>query len=304
MKKVSVIIPTYRRPKYLSRAIKSVVDSGYENVEIIVVDDNNAGDQYRVETETLMNEILKQYPSVKYIKHAVNKNGSAARNTGIKNSSGEYIMFLDDDDEFLPGKIQKQVERMESLDNSWAACYTRYIDVMNSGKTRNSAETAEGNLLINELARNLFVHAGSNLMVRRSVVEEIGGFDESFTRNQDIEFLIKILKRYKLAFVDCVGLKVYLHDRGNIDYDDLTEKFVNTFSKEIGEQSERDQKAIYKMLSLQRIRASVSKRDFRNAYMIKKDTNISTYRVMHYFAHLVLRKISNQARSYPMKYLY
>lgn len=304
MKKVSVIIPTYRRPLYLSRAIKSVLNSGYENLEIIVVDDNNEGDMYRIETEEIMKKIINDFKNVMYIKHKINKNGSAARNTGIRNSSGEYIMFLDDDDEFLPGKIQKQVEKLEELGDEWGACYTKYIDILTSGKERYSFERAEGQLIVNELARNLFVHAGSNLMIRKHIVEEVGGFDESFTRNQDVEFLVKILKKYKLAFVDWVGLKVYLHDRGNINYDDLTKKFINTFKKYIDEQSVVDQKAIYKMLSLQRIRAAVLKYEIKHARMIMKETNISVFRVVHYFAHLLKRKISNKSKSYSMKYLY
>lgn len=303
-KTVSVIIPTYKRPTFLPRAIQSVLNSTYKNVEVIVVDDNNDGDEFRALTEKVMASFLDENDNIKYVKHKVNKNGSAARNTGFKNSSGEYLMFLDDDDEFLPTKIEAQVNRMEQLDSSWGACYTRYIDVSKDGKLRYSAETAEGSLLVKELSRNLFVHAGSNLMVRRSVYEEVGGFDESFTRNQDIEFLIKVLKQYKLAFADCVGLKVYLHDRGNIDYEVVTEHFIATFKAEIDAQSEEDQRAIYKMIALQRIRAAISTRNINLAKKIKNETSIGFFDISMYFLHLAGRMITRKSKGYPMRYLY
>lgn len=120
--KVSVVIPTYKRPKYLKRALDSVLRQTYKNIEIIVVDDNNSDDEYRIETEKFMKKFNDS--RIKYIKHERNKNGSAARNTGIKNSSGKYITFLDDDDEFADQRIEKLVQCMENLDESWVACYT------------------------------------------------------------------------------------------------------------------------------------------------------------------------------------
>lgn len=97
---VSVIIPTYKRPNMLGRAIDSVLGQSYTNIEVVVVDDNSDGDKYRLETIQYMERYANDY-RVKYIKHKTNQNGSAARNTGIQNSVGEYIAFLDDDDYFL-----------------------------------------------------------------------------------------------------------------------------------------------------------------------------------------------------------
>ena len=106
---VSVIIPTYKRSDMLPRAIASVLNQSYANIEAVVVDDNNPDTEYRKHTEILM----MQYEfdkRVKYVKHSKNFNGSVARNTGIKNSDGEIVAFLDDDDTFYPEKIEKQVE--------------------------------------------------------------------------------------------------------------------------------------------------------------------------------------------------
>lgn len=110
---VSVVIPTYRRSEMLPRAINSVLNQTYEDIEIIVVDDNNPNTKYREATKKIM-EHYKDNSKIKYIKHDVNKNGSAARNTGIKYSSGKYVCFLDDDDYFYPCKIEKQLEFLTS----------------------------------------------------------------------------------------------------------------------------------------------------------------------------------------------
>ena len=82
-KKVSIIIPTYRRPDTLCRTIDSINNSTYKNVEIIVVDDNNPGDEGRKLTEKVMEPLVEKYSCIHYIKHPQNRNGSAARNTGI-----------------------------------------------------------------------------------------------------------------------------------------------------------------------------------------------------------------------------
>lgn len=182
---VSVVIPTYKRPIYLKRAIDSVLNQTYENVELIVVDDNNPDTPARLETEDLMAH-YSDNPKVKYLKHDKNRNGSAARNTGWRAATGEYITYLDDDDEIAPEKIAKQVHCLEALDISWGACYTAYYVHKSNGGYQVSSEKRSGTLYVEALMRTLFMGSGSNLLLRKSVVDEIGGYDESFERNQDI----------------------------------------------------------------------------------------------------------------------
>ena len=107
-KKVSVIIPTYKRAELLSKCIKSILEQTYSNVEVIVVDDNDPKTNWRKNTESILDD-FKEDSRVIYIKHEKNKNGSAARNTGFKVSTGEYICYLDDDDIFLKNKIMTWV---------------------------------------------------------------------------------------------------------------------------------------------------------------------------------------------------
>ena len=110
---VSVIIPTYKTNKSLKRAIDSVFAQSYKKVEVIVVDDNNC-DEYRIVAECIAEE-YKNLDNFKYIQHEHNKNGSAARNTGVESSDGTYISFLDDDDYYYTDKISKEVDSHEEM---------------------------------------------------------------------------------------------------------------------------------------------------------------------------------------------
>lgn len=248
---VSVVIPTYNRPDTLIRAIDSVLAQIYNNVEVIVVDDNNPGSEGRNMTEKLM----ARYDGnlrVKYIKHPYNKNGSAARNTGAASSSAKYIAFLDDDDEFLPEKISSQVNRLENLSDEWAICYSKRYEITNGIKVEPS-ENREGNLFLEALKRKVNARMGSNLLIRKKVFDAVGGFDESFKRYQDHEIFIKILHDYKVAYCDTPGLIAYNYPHGCYDYDALNNKFIESFRKYIDELPLKEQREVYITLNLQKL---------------------------------------------------
>ena len=109
---VSVIVPTYRRPDRLRRALDSINAQTYNNSEIIVVDDNSPEDEYRKETETFIRQYSSSLP-LKYVRMAQNEGGAMARNRGISEAAGTFITFLDDDDEYLPDKIEKQINKFD-----------------------------------------------------------------------------------------------------------------------------------------------------------------------------------------------
>ena len=91
---VSVVIPTYKRPENLLRAIESVKTQTYPHIEIIVVDDNGMGTEWQQFTQCVLHELIEDN-TILYIVHEVNKNGSAARNTGFAESKGEFVNFLE-----------------------------------------------------------------------------------------------------------------------------------------------------------------------------------------------------------------
>ncbi|GAH83893.1 unnamed protein product, partial [marine sediment metagenome] len=122
---VSVIIPTYNRADMVGRAIQSVINQTYQDFEIIIIDDASTDN-----TREVAREFQEREKRIKYFKHEINKGGGAARNTGIKNSKGEYIAFLDSDDEWYPEKLEKQIEIFNKNDENLGVVYSGvfYID--------------------------------------------------------------------------------------------------------------------------------------------------------------------------------
>lgn len=295
---ISVIIPTYKRPTYLARAIDSALNQNYDRVEIIVVDDNDAESEGRALTEKVM-EKYSQNPCVTYIKHEVNKNGSAARNTGFKHAQGEYVAFLDDDDEFLPEKLSSQLECLQGKDSSFGACYSNYLRVNENGKLVDICkENREGYLHCEALKRNIFAQAGSNLLIKREFYEKINGFDESFQRNQDIEFMARLFEVCQVAYCETMGLKIYLNSTGKkrVDFVELTNQYKGNFAAMIGKLDENEQREIYKMLDVQVLRhILLNKKSFKETVAHIKKSRLNLLYIIKYFCYLVNRKLTKTA---------
>ena len=125
--KVSVIIPTYNRADMVGDAIQSVIDQTYHSWELIIVDDGSQDNT---------SEVVAQFsdPRIRYI-YQENKKLPAARNTGIRASSGEYLVFLDSDDLFMPDKLRAQ-ESFRTMSRIWSCCFR----MATSGRPSNSAQ--------------------------------------------------------------------------------------------------------------------------------------------------------------------
>ncbi|MGI6701986.1 MAG: glycosyltransferase family 2 protein [Christensenellales bacterium] len=236
MHKVSVIIPTYKRAEKLERAIESVLNQTYHNIEVIIVDDNNPDTEYRKITEEIMQKYINN-PKVIYIKHEKNKNGAAARNTGIRHSQGLYIAFLDDDDYYLSEKIEKQVNFLEA-NNEYDGVYC--------GKKRKGKDIIpkySGDLTIKYLKAEISIGTPT-LLIKKEAILRLNGFDETFNRHQDVEFLLRYFEHYKLGYVEDVLLVIGDNEGENIlkgkKLDELKKKFFKTFSSKINELNEKN----------------------------------------------------------------
>ena len=197
MKKVSVIIPSYGNNANPGRAIDSVLNQDYGNVEVILVDDNGAGTEQQLQNSTFM----KKYASdkrVKYLVHEVNKGGSAARNTGVYASSGDYLCFLDDDDEFADKtKIRVQMEKADSLDETWAGTYSSLKLFRGEKYLRTIPATNSGYVLQEFIQGEMSIGTAAPIVSRKSF-DAVGGFEESFKRHQDWEFFCRLMDKYQL----------------------------------------------------------------------------------------------------------
>ncbi len=249
--KVSVIIPTYNRAALLPRAVNSVLAQTYDNYEIIIVDDCSPDNTQ---------EVIDGFTDsrIHSFRHERNKGQSAARNTGIANAAGEYIAFLDDDDEWLPNKLEIQVDTLDASASNVALiyCWSNWIDD-SSGRVmtpRHSYE--EGDIFEQALAMNAH-HSPPTLLVRTSVLREVGGFDEDMDTHEDRVLLCKIAQRYCVTVVPQV--LVYVHtSHGHSQSTSATKEklenrakntkaFVETFIDELNERPKVFAKVLHRL---------------------------------------------------------
>lgn len=231
---ISIIIPTYQRPQFIKRAIESCLAQIGVEIEIIVVDDNGLGTKNQIELEDLLSEYIKN-KSIKYFAHQSNRRASAARNTGVRNATGTYIAFLDDDDWFEKDKLHLQIETMRETDSGASLCGFRRIY---ANKQVESVPLLNGDLNFRFLSFNVDHCAGSTLMMKKDIFNKVGGFDESFVRHQDIEFIYRVSKETKICVTPHILVNIFMHRDNTTKKDanyirDNRMHFVKTFWKEI-----------------------------------------------------------------------
>lgn len=200
---VSVVIPTYKRPAYLERAINCITAQTYKNWELLVVDDNDEDSSFRQETEAFMRG-YDQNLQIHYLKHKKNQGGAAARNTGIRNARGTYVAFLDDDDEWLPTKLEEQVACFDRASEKVAVVYTGVKAVRITGKGKKDGQvtlpTHKGNIFPALLKSNC-VGTTSTIMCKTQALFEVGLFTESLPASQDWDLYIKLAEKYEFDYV-------------------------------------------------------------------------------------------------------
>ena len=198
---VTVIIPTYGKPKFLRDSIISVLNQTFTDLELIIVDDNNPNTESRKDTEELVDRLMQQDSRVKYLKHSKNLNGAVARNTGFAVAQGKCISLLDSDDEYMPESLQMCFDILENASDNIAGVYTG-CEFRRGGKVYHIEKNVKpGNFLVDTLACKFMFCTGSNIFVRKSVVDELNGFDGTFLRHQDYEFLVRVFEKYDLAAI-------------------------------------------------------------------------------------------------------
>ena len=199
---VSIIIPTYNRSDLLLRAVNSVLSQSYTDYELIIVDDYSSDNTQ---------EVISSFSDTRIISIQRERNGglSAARNTGIEQARGEYIAFLDDDDEWVPEKLTEQVAFMDSLPPKVGMIYG-WVDVFDDqGRLiRQNKATLRGDIF-EEVLRGCTLCGCSGQLARASAVREIGGFDEKLRRGIDGDYIRRICQRYHVEVMPKTVLNYY-----------------------------------------------------------------------------------------------
>lgn len=200
---VSVIIPTHNRADLLLKSAESVLSQTFRDLECIIVDDSSEDSTPEVATE-----LLRKDKRIRYHRHEINKHVAGARNTGIGLSVGAFIAFLDDDDEWLPSKLERQTSLFERLSQEYGCvyCWADYMDG-NSRVMLRHRPSIKGDAYKQNLVRNT-IGCTPSLLIRRDVVKKTGSWNESLRTMEDDEYILRLCKVCKVDYVPEVLVKV------------------------------------------------------------------------------------------------
>jgi glycosyltransferase involved in cell wall biosynthesis len=269
MSRVSVIMPAYNVERYITEAIKSVLNQTYQNYEIIVVDDGSIDNTRQVLDEFLSSKGFQieetngrntQYAirntRIRYF-YQQNQGPAVARNRGVREANGEYIAFLDADDLWLPQKLEKQMNKFKK-DSEYGLIHTNRIRIDLNGNPQLTKQRVipEGQIF-EELLKGNFICC-SSVLVKKSCFDVVGLLDESKEVNkaEDYDMWLRIAYRYKCGFINLPLVKYRVnpngHCRSNIKaaYDAQKAVFLKNLSYYEGDREKIKREIFYKMMYL------------------------------------------------------
>lgn len=202
---VSIVITTCRRPVYALRSLKSALAQDYQNKKIYIIEDGPEAEAKRKIDALNLKDVF-------HMAHTRNQGLAAARNTGIKCSDGDYIAFLDDDDEWMDNKISEQVELALQADENCGCiyCAAEIVDE-NGNKLGENRPKLRG--AIKQEIRRIGLHTiPSSCLFKREVLVNIGGYDESLKSHIDHDIWMNLAKNnYHCDFSNKILVKAYEH---------------------------------------------------------------------------------------------
>ncbi|OGO23190.1 MAG: hypothetical protein A2144_11185 [Chloroflexi bacterium RBG_16_50_9] len=215
MPRVSVVMPTYNRAHFIAETVQSVLGQTFADFELIVVDDGSTDN-----TKEVIGSLKD--PRIRYI-YQENRGVSAARNTGIRTASGEYIAFQDSDDIWLPQNLELKVRRLDARPDIALVCSDAYIFNSHTGVTLGrrwhdkpfhyciDPEKAARQPLKELLSRGCFITPQAT-MVRRLVFDDVGYFDESLRTQEDWDMFVRIVRHFPIETIDVPLVSIRQHD--------------------------------------------------------------------------------------------
>ena len=217
---VTVVITTCnRKPDIVERAIQSVIGQTYKDWELVIIDDSPCEYNQR----DAVREMIIRY-SVEYrIIHIQNERNSGAcysRNVGLDIASGKYIAFLDDDDEWVPEKIQKQVIALERENENVALVYCRFYRMNDDLNQKEIVDLPlyKGKLFNRLMAEGNFIGGMSMPLMRTQCVKSVGGFDEQMQSLQDMDLWLRISQKYEITSIKDPLVIYHVHGDGQISF--------------------------------------------------------------------------------------
>jgi glycosyltransferase involved in cell wall biosynthesis len=188
---VTIVIPTYNRAEFLRESIHSVMAQTLTDFELIVIDDGSID-----HTE----DVVREFPRVRYVGCPENSGVSHARNLGIGLAGGRYICFLDSDDSWLKNKLKKQIHWMEAHADC-QVCYTDEIWIRKGVRVNpmNKHRKYSGDIFAHSLP--LCIVSPSSVLMRASLFDEVGLFDEDLPACEDYDLWLRISQKYPVHFI-------------------------------------------------------------------------------------------------------
>lgn len=185
---LSVVIPAYNGAETIHRSIDTATAQTFQDIEVAVVDDGSTD-----QTADIVRRIADE--RIRLLSHDTNQGTAAARNTGIAAARGTYIAFLDADDEWLPRKLERQLDFLQGLPSGIGAVTTGFfLHRIEAGSVVTREPRAENGWL-REFLDACTVAPGSTLVAHRAIFEEVGGY-EPLPRYEDWDWLLRVINRY------------------------------------------------------------------------------------------------------------
>lgn len=192
--KIDVIIPTYNRAHFIERSITSVLNQSYKNFELYLIDDGSTDNTKEVVAPFLALD------NFHYLKKE-NQGVSAARNFGIKNSNSPWVSFLDSDDEWLSHKLQEQACAIQNSPEL-SFFHSNEIWMRNGVRVNLPKKFDKGHHGLIERSLEMCLISPSTVIIKRDLLLEFNGFDESILLCEDFDLWNKILANYKVGFIE------------------------------------------------------------------------------------------------------
>jgi len=218
MPQISIIIPVFNRAHCMERALASLHLQELRDWELIIGDDAS--------TDATWDIVQRTIPAARLSRLEVNSGAASARNAAIKMATGEFLAFLDSDDEWLPGKLSAQIDFLESHPD-FALCATSHIFQRRDGIRREVVVHNPPDWKA-QLHRGQIFHGASTPLLRRSVVEKVGLQDESLRVLEDWDWMLRISQKHKIHVLP--DLLTLIHENGPSDPDFTrlsTERFLS-----------------------------------------------------------------------------
>lgn len=236
--RVSIITPYYNGGRFIEKAVESLISQSYSDIEILIVNDASPDNPFE-----LLGNLKKNDVRIRILHHSENKGIAAARNTAIRNSTGSYIALLDQDDIWLPDKLQVQMEFIKSKPDV-GLVFSNYFRIDEAGTITGQGEKCNTIVAdkIEGTLSSLFMKnriTACSVIFKRECIDTVGMFDESLKGGtDDYDMWLRIAGQYRVGYIDKPLVKRRSHgentsgrfkEQGMLDHLDIIDKICKTY---------------------------------------------------------------------------